>query len=180
MKPAPTPSTNRRRASDRSAIAAEQEITLQRLLRQRRKLLRLRAAIARRIKQLADEAREEKPGYSEHMADAATDSIDRDLALGLVSFEQDALYEVDSALKRIDDGTYGICELTGKPISWKRLRAIPWTRFSLQAEAQLEDNMHPHIGALGAIRPDELARSSFGIADSRARLACRAYGEGPL
>jgi RNA polymerase-binding transcription factor DksA len=160
MKPAPTPSTNPRWASDLPAIAAKPEIlTLHRLLRQRRKLLRLRAAIARRIKQLADEAREDIPGYSEHMADAGTDSIDRDLALGLVSFEQEALYEIDAALNRIDDGTYGVCELTGKPISWKRLEAIPWTRYSLQAEAQLEDHVRPHIGDLGAVRPGELVEA---------------------
>ena len=60
-----------------------------------------------------------------HMADAATDSFDRDLVLGLVSFEQEGLYEIDAALKRIEDGTYGICELTGKPIPWERLAAIP-------------------------------------------------------
>jgi RNA polymerase-binding protein DksA len=168
MKPAPTPLTDRQRASYQPTLAAKPEIiTLHRLLRHRRKLLRLRVAIAQRITQLADEAREETPGYSEHMADAATDSIDRDLTLGLVSFEQEALYEIDAALKRIDDGTYGVCELTGKPISWKRLQAIPWTRFSLQAEVQLEDHVRPHIGDLGAIRPDELARSSSEMADSR-------------
>ena len=54
--------------------------------------------------------------YSLHMADAATDSFDRDLVLGLVSFEQEGLYEIDAALKRIEDGTYGVCELTGKAI----------------------------------------------------------------
>lgn len=154
MKLAATSPTNQRRASDQLTIAAKPTIiTLHRLLRQRRKLLRLRAAIAQRIKQLADEAREETPGYSEHMADAGTDSFDRDLALGLLSFEQGSLYEVDSALKRIDDGTYGICELTGRPITWKRLEAIPWTRFSLRAESQLADHVRPHLGELGTIQP---------------------------
>jgi hypothetical protein len=88
------------------------------------------------------------------MADAATDSFDRDLVLGLVSFEQEGLYEIDAALKRIEDGTYGICELTGKPIPWERLAAIPWTRFSIEAENQLEANIHPHIGRLGRVRID--------------------------
>jgi RNA polymerase-binding transcription factor DksA len=72
------------------------------------------------------------------MADAGTDTFDRDFALGMLSSEQDALYEIDEALNRIRDGTYGKCELTGKPIEAPRLEAIPWTRFSAAAEKQLE------------------------------------------
>jgi hypothetical protein len=73
----------------------------------------------------------------------------------LASFEQEALYEVDAALQRIDDGTYGICELTGQLIPWKRLEAIPWTRFSIEAEVQLETlGTHPHIGSLRTVQPD--------------------------
>lgn len=123
-----------------------------RLMKQRAWLLRLREDLLGEIQQLASEACEETPNYSMHMADAATDSFDRDLVLGLVSFEQEGLYEIDAALKRIEDGTYGICELTGKPIPWERLAAIPWTRFSIEAENQLEGNIHPHIGRLGTVR----------------------------
>ena len=123
-----------------------------RLMKQRAWLLRLREDLLGEIQQLASEACEETPNYSMHMADAATDSFDRDLALGLVSFEQEGLYEIDAALKRIEDGTYGICELTGKPIPWERLAAIPWARFSIEAENQLEGNIHPHIGRLGTVR----------------------------
>jgi len=72
------------------------------------------------------------------MADAGTDTFDRDFALGMLSSEQDALYEIDEALNRIRDGTYGKCEVTGKPIEATRLEAIPWTRFSAAAEKQLE------------------------------------------
>jgi hypothetical protein len=52
--------------------------------------------------------------------------------------EQDALYEIDEALDRIRTGSYGICELTGKEIERQRLEAIPWTRFSADAEKTLE------------------------------------------
>jgi RNA polymerase-binding protein DksA len=123
-------------------------------MKQREKLLRLREELSERIRQLANEACEETPSYSLHMADAATDSFDRDLTLGLVSFEQEALYEIDAALKRIEDGTYGICELTGQQIPWNRLEAIPWARFSVGAEKTLDGRIHPHIGALGSVRPD--------------------------
>jgi RNA polymerase-binding transcription factor DksA len=87
---------------------------------------------------LAQEAADQHPVFSTHMADAGTDTYDRDFALGMLSSEQDALYEIDEALNRIRDGTYGICEVTGKPIEATRLEAIPWTRFSAAAEKQLE------------------------------------------
>src|SRR5437667_415062 len=78
------------------------------------------------------------PPFSTHMADAATDTYDRDFALSMLSCEQDSLYEIDEALDRIRDGTYGVCELTGKKIEPQRLEAIPWTRFTAEAEKQLE------------------------------------------
>jgi DnaK suppressor protein len=123
-------------------------------MQQRKKLLRTRASLLQQIKRLTAEAREDVPAYSLHMGDAATDSFDRDLTLGLASFEQEALYEVDTALRRIDDGTYGVCELTGRPISWARLRAIPWARFSVDAEKMLETPgfSHPHLGELRSTR----------------------------
>jgi DnaK suppressor protein len=98
----------------------------------------LREHILRRQGGLAQEANDQQPAFSTHMADAGTDTFDRDFALGMLSSEQDALYEIDEALDRIRDGTYGKCELTGKPMESARLDAIPWTRFSAAAEKQLE------------------------------------------
>ena len=63
---------------------------------------------------LAKESAQEMPGYSLHMADSGTDNFDRDFALSLLSSDQDAVYEIEEALKRIEKKTYGICELTGK------------------------------------------------------------------
>jgi RNA polymerase-binding transcription factor DksA len=123
------------------------------LRKQRDRLLKLREDISKQLHQLTAEACEETPNYSMHMADAASDSFDRDLVLGLASFEQEGLYEVDAALKRIEDGSYGFCELTGKPIPRARLEAIPWTRFSLEAENQLEGHMCPRLGEIRTIRP---------------------------
>jgi len=128
-------------------------VTSHRLAQQQGRLLQTRAALLQRIKHLAEDALEDKPEYSMHMADAGTDSFDRDLILGLASFEQEALYEVDAALKRIEDGTYGVCELTGRPIPWERLEAVPWTRFSVERETELEPGTHPHIGSLRTAQP---------------------------
>ncbi len=80
------------------------------------------------LKHSAKEDAGDLSGYGQHMADAGTDTFDRDFALSLVSNEQEALSEVQAAIKRIRDGTYGICELTGKPISRDRLLAVPFTR----------------------------------------------------
>lgn len=76
--------------------------------------------------------------YSQHMADAGTDTFDRDFALSLVSSEQDALFEIEEAIQRIIDGSYGICEMTGKPIDIERLKAVPFTKYSLEGQKQLE------------------------------------------
>jgi RNA polymerase-binding transcription factor DksA len=78
--------------------------------------------------------------YGQHMADAGTDTFDRDFALSLVSSEQEALSEIEAAIQRIRDGTYGTCEITQKPIAKDRLLAVPFTRYSAEAQKNLERN----------------------------------------
>jgi RNA polymerase-binding transcription factor DksA len=80
--------------------------------------------------------------YGQHMADAGTDTFDRDFALSLVSSEQEALSEVEAAIQRIKIGTYGICEGTGKPIAKERLLAVPFARFSAEAQKEIERNRY--------------------------------------
>ena len=80
--------------------------------------------------------------YGQHMADAGTDTFDRDFALSMVANEQDALSEIEAAIKRIKTGTYGVCEVTGKPIAKDRLAAVPFTRYSAEAQKGLERNRH--------------------------------------
>jgi len=65
-------------------------------------------------------------GYSFHMADVASDDYDRDFSLDRATEDQKLLYLVDEALKRVEDGTYGICNICGKPIPKKRLKAMPY------------------------------------------------------
>jgi RNA polymerase-binding transcription factor DksA len=78
--------------------------------------------------------------YSFHMADQGTDNADREFALKMVSSEQDMIYEVEEALRRIDSKTYGVCEISGKMIEIERLEAIPHTRYSMKAQTELEKN----------------------------------------
>jgi len=80
--------------------------------------------------------------YGQHMADAGTDTFDRDFALSLVSSEQEALSEIEAAIQRIRAGTYGVCEITQKPIAKERLLAVPFTRYSAEAQKQIERNRY--------------------------------------
>lgn len=128
------------------------------------RLLELRDQLMRQMNGLAKESAQEMAGYSLHMADSGTDNFDRDFALSLLSSDQDAIYEIEEALKRIEKNTYGICELTGKAIPRARLEAIPWTRFTVQAQAQLEREgalRQRRLGALGTV-------DSVGVAESEA------------
>lgn len=118
------------------------------------RLVDLREQLLRQRDGLAKESAQEIPSYSLHMADSGTDTFDRDFALSLLSSDQDALYEIEAALKRIEKNTYGICELTGKPIPKARLEAIPWARFTVEAQAQLEREgaaKQRRLGSLGTV-----------------------------
>ena len=117
-------------------------------------LLDLRERLMSQMNGLAKESAEEMASYSLHMADSGTDNFDRDFALSLLSSDQDAIYEIEEALKRIERNTYGVCELTQKPIPKARLDAIPWTRFTVEAQAQLEREgalRQRKLGALGTV-----------------------------
>lgn len=146
--------SKRTRASSKDVLIPPQK-TLTRVSSKWREhfdaLVTARNRLLQRRGMLVREASEEQPAYSLHMADAGTDTYDRDFALSIASSEQEALYEIDQALNRIRSGTYGKCELTGKPIEPERLKAIPWTRFSAAAEKELESNGVFRRAKLGAL-----------------------------
>jgi RNA polymerase-binding protein DksA len=73
-----------------------------------------------------------------HMADLGSDNFEQDLAVGLMDGERKLLHEIDRALDRVEQGTYGICEGTGKPISTARLEAMPWARYCIEYERIIE------------------------------------------
>ena len=117
-------------------------------------LLDLRRRLMNQMGDLKKESAEEMTGYSMHMADSGTDNFDRDSALSLLSADQDAVYEIDEALKRIEEDIYGICELTNKPIPKTRLNAVPWARYTVDSQAKLEKDgaiKHRKLGTLGTL-----------------------------
>jgi RNA polymerase-binding transcription factor DksA len=131
---------------------------------QKEKLLHLRDAMVDSMAGVAkDNLRSRAEGseasaFGMHQADAGSDAYDRDFALSLLSQEQDALYEIDQALKRIELGTYGTCEMSGKSISHARLEAIPFARFTVECQSQLEKQNK-------ASRVRQSVTSLFGLTD---------------
>src|SRR5881275_894931 len=132
--------------------------------KQKEKLLQLRDAMVDSMAGVAQDTLRSRAEGSEasafgmHQADAGSDAYDRDFALSLLSQEQDALYEIDEALKRIEVGTYGKCEMSGKPIPHARLEAIPFARFTVQCQSQLEKQNK-------ASRVRQSVTSLFGLTD---------------
>lgn len=90
------------------------------------------------LKRSHRDASGELSGYSLHMADAGTDTFDREFALSLVSSEQEALYEIEEAFKRLEGGTYGVCEMCEKIIGTERLEALPFARLCVQCQSGVE------------------------------------------
>lgn len=80
----------------------------------------------------------EASAFGMHTADAGSDAYDRDFALSLLSQERDSLFEIDAALKKIEQGTYGSCEMSGKPIPHARLEALPFARYTVECQSELE------------------------------------------
>lgn len=90
------------------------------------------------LKKSQKEASGDISGYTYHMADVATDNYDREFSLGIVSNERKFLYELDDALKRIEDGIFGICQECKSSIAKNRLKAVPHARLCVKCQQKLE------------------------------------------
>lgn len=77
-------------------------------------------------------------GHGIHIADVATDNYDRDFNIGLVSGEKKTVIAIDSALERVQEKTYGVCEECKKPIAKVRLKAIPYAKYCKKCKEKLE------------------------------------------
>ncbi|MFH1458626.1 MAG: TraR/DksA family transcriptional regulator [Candidatus Omnitrophota bacterium] len=90
------------------------------------------------LKKSQKEASGDISGYSYHMADVATDTYDREFSLGLASNERKFLYELDDALRKIEEGVYGICEDCKILITKSRLKAVPHARLCVKCQEKKE------------------------------------------
>lgn len=105
-------------------------------------LLRKRAELVGDVRNMEDEALRQNSGslsnLPQHMAEQGTDNFEQSISLDLAQVDRTIIREIDDALQRIEDGTYGICLKTGRRISAERLAEIPWARYSIEAAREME------------------------------------------
>ena len=111
----------------------------------REELLRKKAEILQELISLQEgsnkslkDASGDLSGYSFHMADMATDLYDREFSMELAEGERERLYALDDAIKRIDDGVYGQCDMCGVCISRQRLKVMPQAQYCIKCQEQEE------------------------------------------
>ncbi len=117
-------------------------------------LLKKRREILRNVNEFEDEALKKSrldasgdlSSMPIHMADLGTDNYEQEFALDLMDSERKLLNEIDNALQRIEEGTYGVCEGTGKPIRKARLKAQPWARYCIEYAQKLEQGFTSELG----------------------------------
>jgi RNA polymerase-binding transcription factor DksA len=106
-----------------------------------RALVQMRFKLKEELSSLAKSSFQEVGSHVAHynMPDSGSDYSIQDIALSVASNEKEMLDEVEAAIRRIFDGTYGICEITGKSIPKKRLEALPFARYSVEGQLQIEE-----------------------------------------
>lgn len=107
------------------------------------RLIRMKKQITSSIQGTKEEVKEldQSKGYSQHQADEGTDDFGRTISLELSNKELFILKQIDRALEKINEGTYGMCDITGKPIAKARLEAIPYAVMTVEAQEQMEKGL---------------------------------------
>ena len=134
--PAPVPTNGKPRKNQAGLTSKELEHFRDLLLQKRREIVGDMSQMEREA--LRSASGSNLSNLPLHMADMGTDNYEQEFTLGLVEKDRIILREINAALAKIMDGTYGICEGTGKPISKVRLEAQPWARFSIEYARQME------------------------------------------
>jgi DnaK suppressor protein len=130
-------------ALDGSAVKPNHKLTSF-VIKQKQRLLDLRDELTDALVGVTRDTLRNAPSGSEasgsgmHQGDAGSDAYDRDFALSVLAKEQDALYEIAQALRRVDKGLYGVCEISGRKIPQARLEAIPFARLTVECQADWE------------------------------------------
>jgi len=120
-------------------------LTKEQLKHFRQLLITERVKFADEIKSIAKDASKspreasgDLSAYTVHMADMAADTYDRELSMNIVSNEQEILYQIDDALKRLDDGSFGVCQQCNQPIAMSRLKAVPYASLCITCQRAKE------------------------------------------
>lgn len=109
----------------------------------KKRLEELRAQLTRMLQGSTAEIKtlDEGTGYSQHQADQGTDDFDRTISLEVTGQEYEMLKQIERALKKIDENTYGVCDITGKEIPKARLNAVPYATMTVEAQDQMEKGL---------------------------------------
>jgi len=113
------------------------------LERLKKKLLTMKSQISCQAKSCAAEVKkpDEATGYSQHQADQGSDDFDRQINLEVTTNEFQLLKQIDRALEKMEDGTYGTCDITGEKIPLARLDAMPYATTTVKAQDMLEKGL---------------------------------------
>ena len=103
----------------------------------------MRAQLSHSLKGTTDQVKtpDEATGYSQHQADQGTDDFDRTISLEVTSREYTLLKQIDRALEKIQEGSYGLCDITGDEIPLARLEAVPYATMTVKAQEQIEKGL---------------------------------------
>ncbi len=109
----------------------------------KKRLEEMRAQLTQSLKGSTAEVKtpDEGTGYSQHQADQGTDDFDRTISLEVTTREYTLLRQIDRALEKIEEGTYGYCDVTGEEIPLPRLEAVPYATMTVKAQEKLEKGL---------------------------------------
>lgn len=109
----------------------------------KKRLEEIRAEMTKFVQEMTSDVKSapEVKGYSQHQADEGTDDFDRALNLELTDKEIQILHQIDRALEKIEEGTYGVCDISGEQIPFKRLDAIPYANMTVEAQEKFEKGL---------------------------------------
>lgn len=113
------------------------------IARFKKRLEEMRKSLTNTLKESTAEVKksDEATGYSQHQADQGTDDFDRTINLELTSHEYNILRQIERALEKIEDNTYGKCDISGEEIPMARLEAVPYATMTVKAQEQLEKGL---------------------------------------
>jgi DnaK suppressor protein len=109
----------------------------------KKRLEEMRAQLTNLIRDTSEDAKttDETKGYSQHQADEGTDDFNRTISLAVTSKEFDILRQIERALEKVEEGTYGTCDITGEEIPLARLEAIPYATMTVKAQEKFEKGL---------------------------------------
>jgi DnaK suppressor protein len=118
----------------------EERVKKKELEKFKKKLLGLKSHLAGMVRGTVEDVKSspDAKGYSQHQADEGTDDFSKVISLELSSREQNILRQVERALEKIDDDSYGVCDISGENIPIKRLEAVPYATMTVHAQEKFE------------------------------------------